>query len=193
MRPNATLVKVRINKAGYEAGKFGSYYGAGLPLYRMTFEPDGSKEIITREVRAESRAAAMVKLLGIYWNHDLRFRGGPKKLDCVECGEKVNPENWCESTASDLRERSECFSCNFWLRYVRRKDEPNVVRATDGHHYIIGPEDDRPGCCRGHGGRKFVVRFTDGREVETTNLWHQGEIPERFRGRLPVNATVTGA
>ena len=33
-----------------------------------------------------------------------------------------------------------------------------------------------------------MIRFTDGREVITHNLWHQGTIPKHFRARLPDNA-----
>lgn len=42
--------------------------------------------------------------------------------------------------------------------------------------------------CFGFGGGKWVVRFHDGREVVTHNLWHVGTIPPPFRDRLPDNA-----
>jgi hypothetical protein len=44
---------------------------------------------------------------------------------------------------------------------------------------------------RGFGGHEFHIRFTDGREeaeVETSNLWCQGNIPEHFSKLLPNNA-----
>lgn len=38
------------------------------------------------------------------------------------------------------------------------------------------------------GGRKFHIQMHDGQVIETTELWHQGTIPEHFRERLPDNA-----
>ena len=46
----------------------------------------------------------------------------------------------------------------------------------DGKCYRIAPE--HAGGFRGFGGRKFKIKFlATGKIVETTNLWHQGEIP----------------
>jgi hypothetical protein len=43
---------------------------------------------------------------------------------------------------------------------------------------------------RGYGGAKWRVQFLDGREVETSNLWHQGTVPEQYRRYLPDNAVL---
>jgi hypothetical protein len=63
--------------------------------------------------------------------------------------------------------------------------------VVDGEHYRIRPPmpDGLPG--PGFGGQRFVIRFFNGREVTTCNLWHQGTIPAQFRGRLPDNAHFT--
>ena len=42
----------------------------------------------------------------------------------------------------------------------------------------------------GMSGARFTIRFTDGRTVETNDLWHSGVIPDRFRDLFPVNAHV---
>jgi hypothetical protein len=79
----------------------------------------------------------------------------------------------------------------FWDQKVAVRDDPASVRIR-GHHYHIGPETGGvwrkyPGR-RGFNGRKFTIRFFDGRIVTTTNLWGQGRIPESHRERLPDNA-----
>lgn len=76
-----------------------------------------------------------------------------------------------------------CFHCNFWQEKVDIKDRDDVARI-DGYHYIVGRETEKYN--KGHSGREFLIRFFDGREVRTTNLWSQGKIPERFD--LPDNA-----
>ncbi|MEA4956931.1 hypothetical protein SDC9_07477 [bioreactor metagenome] len=75
-----------------------------------------------------------------------------------------------------------CGSANFWLEKVEEKDNPNSVRV-DGTHFWIGDEDSKSGF-RGHGGAKFIIVFSDGREVITTNLWCQGDIPLNYRKKV---------
>src|SRR5205823_2378018 len=45
---------------------------------------------------------------------------------------------------------------------------------------------------RGFGGTRFVIEMFDGTRFVTTNLWTQGEIPDRFRHLLPDNARFGG-
>lgn len=65
--------------------------------------------------------------------------------------------------------------------------DPDRVAIIDGVHYYIDDEDDNSRF-RGFDGAKFVIRFHDGREVTTTNLWCQGNIPDEFRDLFPNNA-----
>lgn len=81
---------------------------------------------------------------------------------------------------------SECFTAEFWLDKLRKGDNFATVRI-NGNQYYIGPEDDKGGF-RGFAGRIFQIRFDDGRIVKTSNLWHNGEIPNAFRKLLPDNA-----
>lgn len=118
---------------------------------------------------------------------------------CTECGGHEK-NNWAKSHRDKLQSTVLCFSCDFWLGYAARVRNPSMVRV-NGIHYVIGDEHlAKPGDTkwspfmhrkemRGHGGRKFVIHFHDGRIVETTNLWCQGDIPAQFRDRLPDNAT----
>ena len=106
---------------------------------------------------------------------------------CKECGKREDGD-WADSTAEKLEKYQLCFKCNFWRETVVIKDSSNVVRI-DGRHYIIGKEkEESSSAFKGFGGSKFVIVFNDGRRIKSTNLWHQGTIPEHFKERLPDNA-----
>lgn len=82
------------------------------------------------------------------------------------------------------------FVRKFWDEKVALADGPrklDVVRV-NGTHYLIGDENADPRGFRGFGGTRFYIRFNDGRLVQSTNLWCQGEIPKAYRDRLPDNA-----
>lgn len=77
-------------------------------------------------------------------------------------------------------------TCQFWDEKVDIKDDATTVRVC-GQHYIIG--DEQAGSfMRGHGGAKWRIKFLDGRELTTTNLWMQGDIPLQYQDILPDNA-----
>lgn len=105
---------------------------------------------------------------------------------CVSCGGRINIA-YMEPTKSRLIANSTCFTCDHWLRRIGMAASPQSA-IVDGHAYWIGEETDAPPSCRGFGGQRYQINFFDGRTVFTTNLWYGGEIPERFRDRLPDNA-----
>lgn len=77
---------------------------------------------------------------------------------------------------------------DFWLDKLEIKDDQKTARI-DGVHYRVGPENAPYGeWFRGFSGRKFIIKFHDGRKVVTTNLWCQGHIPMKMREQLPDNA-----
>ena len=104
---------------------------------------------------------------------------------CKECG-KHECGGWLDNVAAKLTQRQLCHTCDFWHEKIGIKDDPATVRAK-GVHYRIGKEGVR-GLFQGFGGARFRIRFNDGREVESTNLWCQGHIPDAFKERLPDNA-----
>jgi hypothetical protein len=106
--------------------------------------------------------------------------------ECVECG-KREKGHWMKNLAEDLRDHQICFNCHFWWEKVDYADKPWVARI-DGTHYIIGREPASPDEFQGFGGAEFRIRFHDGREVTSHNLWCQGDIPPHFRNRLLDNA-----
>ena len=72
-----------------------------------------------------------------------------------------------------------------WVDRIQANDPSAFI--SNGIAYTIGDEDADS---RGFGGSRFHIIFNDGREVDSTNLWCGGHIPERFRDRLPDNATT---
>lgn len=79
-----------------------------------------------------------------------------------------------------------CQSCQHWADLAMNKDNQEVVRYK-GQHYIVGEQEAD---YKGMGGQKFIIKFDDGRTIETDNLWHQGNIPESWLEILSNNATI---
>lgn len=95
--------------------------------------------------------------------------------NCIECGGYIT-EVYTERTLPY------CFICDFWGSVISRSD--NIV--INGNCYNACKEDSKS--FRGFDGREFRIKFFDGKELCTTNLWSRGKIPLRFRDRLPDNA-----
>jgi hypothetical protein len=68
----------------------------------------------------------------------------------------------------------------------RDDDDPTRRVVVNNVHYLIAP--DRSDNFGGHGGARFEIAFHDGRRVTSRNLWSQGKIPPKWRGRFPNNA-----
>lgn len=79
---------------------------------------------------------------------------------------------------------SKCHQINFWKEIEQEKDKYVFI---DGHSYMIAPENSNFSF-RGFSGNKFKIKLENGRIIETTNLWHQGIIPEEFKESLKDNA-----
>lgn len=94
--------------------------------------------------------------------------------------------NRCSICFTKGVKRMFCDSCSFWISKAEKRDEPHIVRA-NGQQYAIHPDSETE---KGFAGRKFKIRFNDGREVETHNLWHQGRIPQLWAPVLRNNATL---
>lgn len=105
------------------------------------------------------------------------------EVKCKECGYLVSL-NYMEPYATQLRERQLCFTCNHWTNNIGKAARDRNVYIIDGWQYS-GNHGERGD---GFGGRHFLIETNDGRRIETWNLWCQGDIPERFRDRIPNNA-----
>lgn len=108
---------------------------------------------------------------------------------CSECGHHPVKTHFCEPTRSRMITKQVCFTCDFWLNIIDNQDLTTENRFVIGnHHYVVLPNALHPMASKGFGGRRFEIKTDDGRTIITNNLWHQGEVPERFRDRLPNNA-----
>lgn len=116
-------------------------------------------------------------------------------VKCLVCNKEVNTDGPHYRMSKDEYICSkECFYKNFWDAKVRWKENNDKteqgerVARIEGVHYVIGDENDTS-TFRGHGGRKFTIKFLDSDEtITTTNLWRQGVIPEEYKELLPDNA-----
>lgn len=107
--------------------------------------------------------------------------------NCKECGD-VLYDQWIEDVKQRVLTEKLCHGCLFWSDYAKTSSDPAHL-VVNGYHYVISP--DQPNGYRGfvgHGGAEFLIKFSDGREVVSRNLWAQGQVPQHFRDRLPDNA-----
>lgn len=112
----------------------------------------------------------------------------PPLKECRECLQPFRSAQFEGEIARRMADETMCFYCLRWTDSAAVVDSPESVRIS-GRHYIIRPEDAGEDEPRGFAGARFVIRFDNGKVVETTNLWGQGPVPDHFRGRLPDNAT----
>jgi hypothetical protein len=113
---------------------------------------------------------------------------------CMLCGDEVQPGHYASKLDKRLRDRSLCFTCDFWEeRIAYHEEHPDRSLIVRGTAYTIGDEPSTAALRRaplayGSGGREFQVQFFDGRVVVSHNLWYQGRVPEHLRERAPDNA-----
>lgn len=102
---------------------------------------------------------------------------------CRICGKADSPTSWMKNV---LRNNL-CFSCTFWTNIKEEYDKGDKI-IIDGKAYHISDEKSTS-FFRGFGGTQFVIQRLDTNEIIiTTNLWHNGKIPDRFKNQLPDNA-----
>lgn len=76
-----------------------------------------------------------------------------------------------------------CEDCSFWLEKLYLPDYAKKQVIVEGVHYLLSNSS-----IKGFAGATFKIKFFNGHIVETSNLWHQGTIPEHFRSVLKDNA-----
>ena len=81
--------------------------------------------------------------------------------------------------------KAEVMMTNFWEDQLKSRTDAFVIK---GEHYRIGSESD-PKKFKGMGGAKHIIQAKNGERIVTTNLWHQGTVPEEYRELLPDSAS----
>lgn len=84
-----------------------------------------------------------------------------------------------------LKMKAGVIMTNFWQDQLAQRTDAFVIK---GEHYRIGSESD-PKKFKGMGGAKHIIQVKNGERIVTTNLWHQGTVPEEYREVLPDNAS----
>ena len=104
-------------------------------------------------------------------------------MKCEICGKEIEKSRYVGCVICG----SKCFNEYYWRKVVSEKDRYIII---GGKCYCDAGEREQPydTWCLGHGGRRFWIRFQDGRTITTNNLWCQGDVPEKYRAELPDNA-----
>lgn len=101
---------------------------------------------------------------------------------CSVCGKKQNLNKYALNFSKNLKRYVMCFHCYFWMVDVGAS---NYV-VIDGVAYSVGEEDWNGS--RGYGGRRFIIKRKNGCIIDTTNLWHRGNVPDYFRDKFSDDA-----
>jgi predicted nucleic acid-binding Zn ribbon protein len=103
-------------------------------------------------------------------------------MKCEVCGKEIDKSLFTGNTLCS----HECFKEIFWREIVANKESYIIA---NNNCYQIGNEQPMGGD-RGFGGKQFFIELLDGKHFITTNLWHQGSVPEKFMAALPNNAVL---
>lgn len=107
-----------------------------------------------------------------------------EKITCTIC-EKTATNGYSGYIGELMTKHKICFTCAYWTERAAEAHTSDSVRI-DEKLYSLGDENSK--CERGFGGQYNKIKFKDGRIVETTNLWYNGEIPQHFKSILFDNA-----
>lgn len=97
-------------------------------------------------------------------------------MNCKVCKGEIKTQGFYAELRERLEKTGVCFSCDTWVSHWQDRNNPEVVRI-DGNHYMMVND-----------GSGFELTFRRNGKLITSNVWHQGTIPEVFRNALPDNA-----
>lgn len=103
-----------------------------------------------------------------------------KIMKCSICGKEISKSLFNGAILCS----DECFNKDFWNKIVLNKQNHIIVNGL----CYCDAGDAPNGKYLGYAGRRFYIRFNDGHEITTNNLWYQGKIPDEYRSQLPDNA-----
>jgi hypothetical protein len=108
-------------------------------------------------------------------------------MKCIICGKEMERSSYLNADLCS----SVCYTKHYWLEKIQNKNSLRQVIVNNVMYYI-GDENSNS-TFRGFDGALWLIKFNDGRKIRTTNLWHNGEIPEDYRSELPNNASFVKA
>jgi len=78
------------------------------------------------------------------------------------------------------------FHKEYWNDIVKNYNNGDEIVVNKIAFFV--DDEKQIGTYRGYDGRRFKIRFKDGTEKETTNLWYNGEVPDEYKDVLVDNA-----
>lgn len=123
----------------------------------------------------------------MYDNRNILWLFIYQRMKCKICNKEEDTSHWING--KEMLKHQMCFNCNFWRDMLEKDSKrlPHTYCMIDGTHYVIEP-DEPDATFQGFGGAKFHIRFKDGHEVITHNLWCQGEPKGYWRSQFPDTA-----
>ena len=98
-------------------------------------------------------------------------------VKCRSCGYVELPWERNGEVTPDI-----CGRCDFWMKLTEKYRTRNDSFVCNGTHYTIGQEFPRDARgFRGFGGAPHLILFDDGRQIFSTNVWTQGDVPKSLR------------
>lgn len=115
-------------------------------------------------------------------------------FNCSWCSEPVQSTSYSAPYGPRMEAEKLCFICVHWDIESNRTDDYRRI-IINGYCYGVGekePSRNSKGRIQGEmwgfGGRRFDIELFTGQRFTTHNLWGGGQIPERFRDKMPDNA-----
>lgn len=87
-------------------------------------------------------------------------------MTCVVCGNEIEKSCYINKVLCS----GKCFLENFWNECL--DDEAIII---DGKCFHDGGKTE---CDKGFGGKRFKIKMSDGRIIETDNLRYNGTVPK---------------
>ena len=118
-----------------------------------------------------------------------RIRREKHWIHCRECM-TMETNTYMASVQAQMTDRKLCYTCNFWWNRWKKCGDMRSIIVAD-RAYWIGNEDSSPSHTRGFGGAPYLIHLfnvTPNKLMKSTNLWANGDIPERFKIRIANNA-----
>lgn len=105
---------------------------------------------------------------------------------CEICGKKYETPRYFDEYKNVCG--ADCFTKKYWQEIINEKEYHPIINGVCYYLNIDKPIEETTYGFLGFDGRRFKIKFNDGRIIETNNLWHNGDVPEWCRKDLPDNA-----
>jgi len=157
--------------------------------FYLATEHKGPTVIIESESRPKmySEGGNLVMLTPAYNSlEDLHKSQAIHTESCKECGGVITL-NYIGKVPDTLIQKQLCFSCNHWSEIIDNKDNERtvIVKSTVYWRKDFRKIEKHLEHVLGFSGHVFNIKMKSGETYTTNDLWCSGDIPDRFKSRLP--------